>query len=148
MCLYNSKKIEKIDEDIICYKAFYVKRKGFKKIITSPVKSNYVWEDKKGELSFDRPEILDGDKIGAFAFHSFKEKDPAIRFAKYLDNYFNKEDGRFVVYECTIPKDTKFLYEGDNCFWVYCKKGWASQKLIIGKSVYKTRSRFFKYLFD
>lgn len=138
MCLYNSKKIETIEEDVVCYKVFRVKREGlFRKVISSPI-IDCIWNGKQGELGFYQP-MTGNNGIEGRAFHSFKNMDGAVKYANYLDEWLTKDSKRewMCVYKCVIPKSTNYLYEGDNRFSVYNEGGWASEKLNIVKCVHK-----------
>ena len=136
MCLSNAKEIKTIKEDITCFKVFKFNGELLDKTtLYSPV---YEKRWKKGELystgsaypSFDY-EWSSGISICGQAYHSFKNIDDAISYARAY-----KEATHFsiCVCECTIPKNTKYLYKGRtglNSFEAY-----ASERLRIKKYSY------------
>lgn len=109
MCLTCSKKINIVD-DLTVYKVFYINDNNE---ICSPIYSNCKWNvNETKSTNVDEPDITPydfGNEIEGNAIHSFKSINDATSYFKNLERYF---DSMFAVYECVIPKTSKFLYEG------------------------------------
>ena len=127
MCLYSkTEKPKKAKEDIICYK-FLVMKNG---CLQSPYLP-FVWStDKeytaeKSKMRWPPKDIKDG------YFHTYKEKDAAMRQAEEWIHSHPLTPYPRRLYECVIPKDS-YYFEGVH-FGV--AEGYASKKLIIKKKV-------------
>lgn len=137
MCLYMPKKRD-INEDIIAYKVLKI-GKNHKK--TSPIYKTFIWKiNKEYAINTNEPDITLYDEyleINGNAFHTFKFLDDAktaLISYKNRHNIFDKLQD-MAIYECIIPQNTNFLYEGitGNNF-----QGYASEKLIIKKKIKTT----------
>ena len=152
MCLTNVKKIiapawksengKMVQDwyDITCYKVLLVEGKWPRKKLYSPIWGEFVWKrGKTYSTGVDVPEIehnftKDWEEVYGGAFHTFCNLTDAINMA----NNKTSKHNTYCVYECVIPKDTKFLYEGTiggSCM----APGYASEKLIVKKPVYQGR---------
>ena len=138
MCLSNAKEIKTIKEDITCFKVFkFDGELSDRAILYSP---SYEKKWIKGGLystgntspSFGYESFnLTGVSVHGQAYHSFKNVDDAISYARLL-----KEGTHFsiCVCECTIPKNTKYLYKGRTLLKGY--EAYASERLKIKKYSY------------
>lgn len=120
MCLRRCNKI-KVEQDIVCYKVVCVKLEDC--LYTSPFKKSTLWEFGKMKeiknltrknISLYKQQILQNNymyRIDGCSYHSFKEKDDAVKFIKkgYIKNNWKK----YAVLECKIPKNSKYIFEGD-----------------------------------
>ena len=150
MCLVNVKKIiapawksengKMVQDwyDITCYKVLVVEGKWPRKKLCSPMFSDFVWKrGKTYSTGVDKPEVeynhtKDWYEVMGDAFHTFGNLADAINFANSMASH----NQPYYVYECVIPKDTKFLYEGTvggSCM----APGYASEKLIVKKPICK-----------
>ena len=147
MCLSESKKITQ-EGDVKCYKILLMNSKGE---LVSPFYKDTNWE--LGEVRTAK--FSNGyteDRIASYygsidsgAFHTLKTLDEAKEYYEYYKEYYytptilSDEWYTSVIAECTIPKDSKYLYEG----MVYSGSltrfldGYASEKLKIDRVVFK-----------
>lgn len=148
MCLRNAKKIEPAG-DITCYKVvvpFVNKKDGDRIDYSSPYQSRKKWV--LGKMSTigkrNHPEIyrMEDDKtmvIYRGAYHSFVNKLDAINFCKH---YYATS---LVVLECIIPKDSKYVYEGEFTTWTCTYKSYASHKLKPIREVFRNQEITLNY---
>lgn len=129
MCLCYANKINP-EKDIICYKIF-VKKKSTDNLHS--VYYDYIWETNVLQSTHtDEPDFYQNkfDKscvcIDGHAFHTFKFLEDAKQFKQQFNNYKN-----FVIYECVIPKTSKFVYLG--VFGTL--PSYASEKLLVKKMI-------------
>ena len=150
MCLISPKKFEakawkSVDGkmapmwyDTTCYKVMRV-RPGWPFInnIYSPIRWMRWNKFKTYSTGFDEPEIINGVVDGR-CYYSFMNKEDAIALCNYMNGCATSGCHVYRVYECTIPANTNFIYEGyyempngglSPCF--------ASEKMKIRKCVYK-----------
>ena len=122
MCLFGSKKLEAQKEDITCYKVLLRIFDGF---LISPYMHGMGWEPGRtyhadGGLDVRKQKnfIGEGNSTNVFggAFHTFKRKDDALKLASVILSRALRDTvpmvKSVVVVRCTIPKDTKYVYEG------------------------------------
>ena len=155
MCLENIKKLEQPTSDIKCYKILQVYgmwpfRKLFSPIMYHEWKQGKVDSigcDEpiiKPDLCAEKPEWYMKNRIEGDSFHSYADRDVAIRICNKFNKYEISKGARahryrYAVHECVIPTDSKFVYEGAYaCFYGdEPDKCFASEKLKVGKCVYR-----------
>jgi len=119
--------------EIPCYKVFRVKGFWPFRKLMSPFHTETVWKrGKVNEIGKDEPKADEWHThISGDAFHSFEHLKDAIDEVDIM----NKNCGgvRYRVYECVIPKDTKFLYDG--YYGGSFIRNYASEKLKVVKRV-------------
>ena len=126
MCLTRAVKITP-DKDLTVYKVLRVTRfgyGGFKlEAYYSPYFSKTEWTvGKRERLNVNVPEIRlsyfveEGEVVEGNAFHSFDSYDKAKQEALFFvsSDKTMMTDGTYALCECTIPKDSRFVYRG--CF--------------------------------
>ena len=156
MCLENIKRLEQPTNDIKCYKVLQVDGMWLFRTLWSPI-MYYKWKQGKvyatgrnepiiePDLRAGKPEWGVVNRVEGGSFHTYADRDAAIRICNEFNKYeLSKEPSvfrrfRYAVYECVIPADSNFVYEGtytcfsggkeDKCF--------ASEKLRIGKCIYR-----------
>ena len=123
MCLTHAIKFTP-DNDLTVYKVLMVSRfenESELEAYHSPYFPKTKWTAGKREsLNVNVPEIRysffeqKGTVVEGNAFHSFHTYDKAKEEALYFISVDKtmKEDGTYVVCECTIPKDSRFVYRG------------------------------------
>lgn len=139
MCLLNAKEIKTIKEDITCFKVFKFHGELLDKtVLYSP---SYEKRWKKGELystgntlpsfGYESFNLITGISVHEQAYHSFKNVDDAISYARTRKS---GTDLSLCVCECTIPKNTKYLYMGRTLLRGF--EAYASERLRIKKYSY------------
>lgn len=119
MCLFDATEI-KLEKDLTVYKVLTV----INGKLCSPYYTDFNWEiDKTYEIKKDKPDIRHNTVPSRFyplktikyieiegdAFHTFRTIDDAKIFCENCSGVlFN--DFRLVIYECVIPKSSKFVY--------------------------------------
>lgn len=123
MCLTRAIKTTP-DKDLTVYKVLRVYKfeDEFKpEAYYSPYFSKTEWTvGKRESLNVNVPEIRlsyfteEGTVVEGNAFHSFHTYDKAKQEALYLvsSDKTTMEDGTYALCECTIPKDSRFVYRG------------------------------------
>ena len=151
MCLVSAVEIHH-EEEIKCYKFLIHDPKN--SVLSSPYFSTTCWEFGKTKTAQpfnkkEKPFIDSVDEHGqiiryvhGLAFHTYKNLEDAKKAAKAFSDYYDVGCGAFkdyviVVVECTIPRNSTFVYEG------YAEgigktnhEGYASEKLTVDKFVY------------
>ena len=150
MCLYTCHRIEP-KEDITCYKIvvtyknikdtygspFHVKRWRLGETCSIP-KHQYETEPvvkyfKKGwQGSFSM--------IKGAAFHTYKRQEDAIYVLSMFRNNvivgMAKERDRYVLAKCTIPKNSKYIFEGEcSSPYITQPEGYASEQLRVDEII-------------
>ena len=132
MCLVNAKK-SKVKTDV---KAYKVLRLVSDYKLHSPY-YYYFWgtRDRMDDIQHsgtDVPVAFGGRKtIYGDSFHTFESFKHAEMEAEDISN--NRPGCLFCVVECTIPAETKYLYEGEYGF----NKAYASESLRLDKIISK-----------
>jgi len=145
MCLNKAKKLNIVHDgteiDRTCYKVLLVKGKWPFRKLHSPLWDDFTWKKNKMYSATaceepDRTRIGDDKwEVDGRSFHSFMNLLDACFVAEEIKK--NKQED-YRVYECIIPKDTRFVYEGE----YGCGYGsYASEKLIVKKQVYKAKGK-------
>lgn len=156
MCLSDSKKINGLAwhfvngelapmwYDIHCYKILEVRGFWPFRKLWSPIMFHEWRRGKVYATGYDEPTFNWRNNVEGRSFHSYMNMDDAVRICDVFNENemkkSNKKARRFyAVFDCVIPADTKFLYEGNyQCFdGESSAPCYASEKLKIGKCVYK-----------
>lgn len=136
MCLYKPVRVTP-EEDIKAYKVL-----KWKFGLRSPYHSDVEWKvgERKTVEDTGYNHFEDHDPEGSLekgVLHSCKYQIDAENIAHTLNETAETHDypeGFYVVYECTIPKDSRFIFEGFGT-----PSGWdhyASSDLIINEEIY------------
>jgi len=133
MCLFLAKKIYP-EEDIKCYKILYRNKENGR--LNSPYFDHY-WtigatdsiDAEKADLIYNSP--LNCDCVYGFCFHTFKRVEEAMLYAEELEHI--QGPWKMVIVECTIPKESAYVYIGVVPFDGKFADGFASQQLRIDK---------------
>ena len=142
MCLKNSIRMA-TNKDIVCYKV--LKRRNGK--LFSPF-HQYLWTlNEVHETPTSCPQVII-DEVWGRAFHTISRLEDARKYKRKLEVLplisfleTNTSDFDFVICECTIPKDSKFIYEGTTNFYsmeddkTVDAYSFASQSLKINKII-------------
>ena len=130
MCLMNPMKINR-GEDITVYKVLGVDENG---VLHSPI-HDYEWPVGETQEINDKADIKEhtyfnyrATSVNGNAFHSFSEKEIAERDA--IERHINrcKRYPKYVIAECVIPGDSKFIYLGA---FKHMDDSYASEKLRV-----------------
>lgn len=132
MCQVNSVRINQ-ENDIVCYKVF--RKKLFSNKLYS-VFQDFTWKvNKVHAIHSYVPNINYHREIYSNAFHSFQSLDGAQELCACKNKESILVFSKYVVYECIIPKNSKFVYSGYTMLKDYTAS-FASEKLIPIKQVY------------
>ena len=145
MCLERCKTTS-IRTDKECYKVLL--KNPYDGELRSPLRSGMVWAiGETAKINADEPDFIAncsglnqfGEvsiEINGNAFHTLRRKRDAINYAKLLASHRPGTKFEIVVVKCTIPKDTKYIYEGkvQYRFFQYYD-GYASQSLRVDEIV-------------
>jgi len=143
MCLEHSKRIFP-KKDIKVYKV--IMRDPFNDELCSPL---YVqnWEigvaQRTKTYDANRSTIYnlsdyENMMVGGNAFHSFKKKSDAKRYAEAIAaNRNGNTSYEVVLARCTIPKESIYTYKGDVSLGGLWMDGYASQALVIDEVISK-----------
>jgi len=149
MCLLHAIEIEH-EEDIKCFK--FLLRNIHTGKLSSPYFQGTDWKIGKtkavkqpvsGEKPLIEARAMRPDKVDGFAYHTYAYLADATRSADIFGRVYNIgrpasyfRDYAMVVAECTIPKNSKFVYKGyEQGPGETTRLGYASEKLRIDRLV-------------
>lgn len=129
MCMYEPTRISPVNEEIVCYKCLSAGKDGQYQSPNYPAK----WSlNQANEISGTNTltTVSHGNEklhmIDGGAFHAYKHVEDALTYGIFR---------RLSVVKCIIPKDAKFVYEGQETTWdtnmrIKYADGYASNKLV------------------
>ena len=112
MCLSYCNRIT-TQEDITCYKIMWLSNEGKLFSPMFPCKWELGWRNTirtKNLVRFDNEE----KSLGPYVYHTYVSLDDTrIAFRWYKSNSRYRTDGVYVICECTIPKDSEYVFRGE-----------------------------------
>ena len=147
MCLHGHKLI-KPEEDIVCYKVAKRRKNDKSGRYYPPFVRGFVYRTESTKYASPElsPEVVEAHETAGSslrleegALHTFKDLHIALEYMAKLSDYYKgfNEGMIYVVLECTIPTDTKYVFEGlyDSTFYDHPLKCYGSSKLNVGKEI-------------